>query len=197
MRKTTIIFTLLLLVFSASAVVYENGSSPSNNVEHDQMAITSGGSSAGSTVAVGPNGTKYTAEVSMRNRTANVSKAGKIYDISYDSNDKYSVNFSGNIQVPTPCHTIEHEIEENGTDYTLNIKSVDSGQMCVQRIDIVKYSGSFETDSDFTLQIQHNGENVKRLEHPAEDDSEKPNNSDDKPRGFIESLMNWLSNLLS
>lgn len=157
-----------------------------------EMAITSSGSSASASQAVGPNGTEWKAEVSMVNRTGNVSE-DRIEDISYGE-DNYSVEFTGYITAPTPCHTISHEVEESEDGYVMQIETVkeqDNRTACLQVLTMIEYDAEFSTDEAFELKVRHGNETVDTLYHPGIAPDAPVQN-----RGPIASLVQWVRGLL-
>ncbi|MFQ3275625.1 MAG: hypothetical protein ACI9SF_000779 [Candidatus Nanohaloarchaea archaeon] len=187
---------LLFMVSGATAVV--GGPEPGEN----EMAITSNpgsSSSASASKGVSPNGTEWSAETSMANRSGNITD-GRLEDISY-SDQEYRVEFTGYIQAPTPCHVINHEVYEDGSDYTLNVKTVhdeldedsnESERVCAQQLTMIEYDGSFSSPEDFTLEVRHNNETVNTLEHPG---LEQVDPVEEPKTGFFQSLRNFFSGL--
>lgn len=183
---------LLFMVYGATAVV--GGPEPGE----DEMTIMGqgSGSSASASKGVSENGTQWTAEVSMVNRSGNVTE-NRLEGISY-SGDEYKVEFTGHIQAPTPCHVIDHEIQEDGDDYILNVKTVndeldndsnESEGVCVQQVTMIEYDGSFSSPDRFTVEVRHNNETVNTLEHPGIDVEPEPK------KGFMRSLKKFFSGL--
>jgi predicted small secreted protein len=187
MRKTLALTAALLLAASSTAaVVGHNGSG-------GDVSIT-GSSSASSSTAVGPNGTEWTATVSMEDRQAVENQNGNIANVSYSGDDSTGkASFTGEIVAGTPCHVINHEVKEEGDTYILNIKTVkdelDSDRMCAQVLTGISYDASFEADKPYTVEVQHNGETVGSLEQPKAEEK-----SPDK-KGALRKLLNWLSSL--
>jgi hypothetical protein len=152
-RTALLTATICILVSPALGDVGHNDSG------EGQMGITSG-SSASATTGVGPNGTEYTASVSMEGLSPN-STEDRIRDESISSS---KVEFNGTIQAPTPCHVIDHEINETQEGYTFNIKTVKDQKengTCTQVLKGINYNAEFEAETGHTLQIQHNGEEIE------------------------------------
>lgn len=162
-----------------------------------EMAIMGHGSSssASASTAVGENGTQWKAETSMVNRSGNITE-GRLEDVSY-SEDDYRVNFTGYIQAPTPCHVIDHDVEETEDGYILNVETVNdqtdeagnSTRTCVQQLVMIEYDGSFSAKEDFSLEVRHNNETVETLQHPGIE-KQKPGK-----KGFFRSLSRFFSSL--
>ncbi|MFT4892873.1 MAG: hypothetical protein ACI8Z7_000661 [Candidatus Nanohaloarchaea archaeon] len=186
---------LLFMVSGATAVV--GGPEPDDG----EMAIMGQGTSASASAStsVNENGTEWRAETSMVNRSSNITE-GRLEGIQYSEED-YKVEFTGYIQAPTPCHVIEHSVEESGDSYTLNVETIhdetdeesnESIQPCAQVMTMIEYDGSFSAQEDFSLEVRHNNETVDTLEHPGLEQTEPV----EEPRtGFIQSLRNFFSGL--
>jgi hypothetical protein len=189
---------LLFMVSGATAVV--GGPEPGEN----EMAITSSpGSSASASKGVSPNGTEWSAETSMVNRSGNITE-GRLDNISY-SEEEYRVDFTGHIQAPTPCHVIEHDVQETGSGYILDVKTVhdeldddsnETGRICAQQVTMIEYEGSFSTPDHFALEVRHNNETVQNLVHPGIDGG-TPENPDLEQKGPLQRLVDWVSGLFS
>lgn len=176
--------TFAFLIPSSAAVV------GGPEADDGEMTITSGSSSSASK-AVGPNGTEWTTEVSMVNRTSNITQ-DRLENIEYGA-ENYTVDFTGYITAPTPCHVIDHEMEETEGGYVMNInteRSSDS-QACIEVLTMIKYDADFSTDEQFTLKVRHDNETVRTLEHPGMDSTEP----EKKRKGFFSGIMSWLSGL--
>jgi len=144
------------MTFAATAVVGNNASG--------DVGITSGSSASSGTTAVGPNGTEYSAKIEMAGRSPNQTD-NELRNINY--RDHQAVEFEGTITAGTPCHVIDHEINQTGENsYVLNVKTVkdDLDQACAEVVTGIKYEAEFEADSGFNLEIQHDGETVDTLE---------------------------------
>lgn len=157
MKRTLLASTLVLLAFSASAVVGHNGSD-------GDLSITS---SSSASKAVSPNGTQWTSTFSVtavRNRSAGIN--------DYEFGDN-SVNFSGVFQTPNPCYTLNSEVKEGSENsYRFVIEAVDSSkenQSCAQVISYRGYNASFQTDEPFKLEVLHGNESMEILTHPDYD----------------------------
>lgn len=181
MKRTVLLVASLFVLISPSlGVVGENTSD-------SQPGITSLGSSSGATTAVGPNGTKYTAKVSMEGRTQN-----KTNDtIRSETISSSKVNFNGTIQASTPCHAIEHDVNEAEQTYTINIKTIEdssNNQLCTQVITGINYNAEFEAETGFTLEVMHNGEKIETLQTV----SDKQNKTQKQQKSIIQKLLNFL-----
>ncbi|MFB6208477.1 MAG: hypothetical protein ABEJ69_03940 [Candidatus Nanohaloarchaea archaeon] len=180
MKKTVVLLTSFALLLSmAGAVVNYSG-------PEDQPHIM-GGSSASATTGVGPNGTKYTAKVEMRNRTGNITDE-RLENINYSKSGE-TVTFTGYIQAPTPCHTIDSDVEKENNSYNLNVVTVapSDDRACVQQLTMIKYEGEFSTDGEFTVVVQHDGKTIESLESPRE--------GQDRNTGLLGLIFNWFTGL--
>ncbi|PSH01788.1 MAG: hypothetical protein BRC27_00905 [Nanohaloarchaea archaeon SW_10_44_10] len=164
-----------------------------------EMAIMSSGSSASASTTVGENGTEWRAETSMVNRSSSITEP-RLENVQF-SEENNTVTFTGHIVAPTPCHVIQHEVEESEDKYILNVKTVNdlesngnqSIQACAQVLTMIEYEGEFSNDEASTLEVQHKNETVRTLEHPGIDTEPVP-----KPEtntGFFNSLRNFFSDL--
>lgn len=140
-----------------------------------QMGIMSSGSS-GASKAVTPNGTMWTAELSMANRSRTALN-DSVFNTSYTENREKKVSFTGSITAPTPCQVLEHEVKEGGNNsYVMNVKTVkeelDGNRLCTQVLTGIEYDASFQTDEPFTLEVRHDGDKVRTLEYPERNNLE-------------------------
>lgn len=196
-RRILLTALLVLLAGMASAIVYENGSTP--DCPPGQACILDSGSSASASAGVNENGTEYRAELSMLNRSQ-ADTGNSLSNINYSEGDVYRVEFSGTITAPTPCHALEHSVEEGeGDTYTLNVDTVvnhlDNQSMCAQVMTGIEYSAGFETDKPFSLEVQHDGETVDTLTHPGyQNNTEEPVDQEDSV-GVFEGFFSWFSQL--
>jgi hypothetical protein len=185
MKRTILLMAITLLISAATAIV--GGPEPGEG----EMAIMSSGSSASATSAVGPNGTKWSSSVKMAGRNTNIADGDRVENITYSESE---TTFSGQIQAPTPCHVIDHEVEKLGDQsYSMNIQTVkddldNESQVCTQQVVMIKYDGSFEDGAPYSLEIQHNNETVDTLENNV-DDTEEPSG------GMFDNFFSWLGHL--
>ncbi len=143
------------MTFAATAVVGNNASG--------DVGITSGSSAASGTTAVGPNGTEYSARTEMAGRSPNQTD-NEVRNISYRNHQ--AVEFKGTITAGTPCHIIDHELNETGENsYVLNVKTVKDNldQACAEVVTGIQYEAELEA-AGFNLEVQHDGETIDTLE---------------------------------
>lgn len=180
---------LIGLVAFAFLVPYSTAVVGGPEAGEGEAVILGGGSSASASQAVGPNGTEWRAEVSMVNRTQDVSE-DRIENVEYGQ-ENYTVEFDGFITAPTPCHTIGHEVRKSDEGYMMNVDTVREAEdrSCAQVITTIEYDGSFSTDEDFTLEVRHENETVETLEHPGIED--QPG----QKRGFFSKLFGFFGGL--
>lgn len=188
--KRTVLIAATILLFSGltAGVVGYNGS------EDGPHIMSSGSSSsASSSTSVGPNGTEWTAEVSMAGRSST-----NISDTVHNTNfsDQKQVSFEGQIVAPTPCHILDHEVTQaSDSSYILNIKTVkdelDNQSVCTQVLTGIDYEASFETDTPFKLDVKHNNQSIKVLTSPGYEEEDTKKNQ----QGLLEGFINWLRNL--
>lgn len=193
MRKILYFLTIALIVSSVAAIYDSNGTQ--TDCESDQPCVMAktGGSTATATTSVGPNGTGYSSSVEMKGRNPNINDGDRVENISHSENE---TTFSGYIQAPTPCHVINQETEKlGGQEYRMNIQTVkedleNESQYCTQQVVVINYEGSFELQSPYSLEIQHNNQNVYTLENTiGEEPAEEPK------EGIFSNLSRWLDNL--
>lgn len=176
-RTALLTATLCILISPALGVVGHNSS-------EGQIGITSGSSASGTT-GVGPNGTEYTAQVSMDGRSPN-STSDVIRSESISSS---AVSFNGTIRAPTPCHVIDQEVKETRDSYIINIETVKdpmTNTTCAEMITGINYHAEFKAETGFTLQIQHNGEEINTFNTV----SDRVNRNQEK--GLIQMILDFL-----
>ena len=195
-RKVYMMTVLLLLAGFAGAVVDENGSSPSNQVDEGEMAITSTGSTASGTTAVGPNGTEYSAKVAMSGRLGDITNGSVAEGSREITEGKIRLELNGSIVSPTLCHVVDQKVStSDGNSYKLKIDTVkenlNNDTLCAQQQAMINYNAEFEAEGPYELTVLHNGEEVKtfNVEDVAGPEPEP------RERGFIASLIDFFTGL--
>jgi hypothetical protein len=83
---------------------------------------------------------------------------GELIDIRFDyGNDAYK--YTGTIQTPTPCHTVETEQvirEKFPEDVDLKFAIQDSGNICTEVIDQKEVSGQIKVSEKATIRVYIN-----------------------------------------
>ncbi|MBC5792637.1 MAG: hypothetical protein H8Z69_01215 [Nanohaloarchaea archaeon] len=185
MKKQILIALITVaLLASAGAVVREDGTSPSNNPGEGQMGITSGGAAASATTSVGPNGTRYSVSVTPINQSSNVTE-DKVLEVS---EFPQGVRFNGLVKSPTPCHTLNHDVEKNGSKIDLRIYMESSNQTCTQQMVMKKYHAEVESENYFELDIYH-GDSNKTMETVTY--GEKQDETDEETEEDV-GLLGWI-----
>lgn len=129
----------------------------------------------------------------MVNRSQNVTE-DRLEKVQYGE-EEYSVEFTGFIAAPTPCHTISHEVSETESGYVLNVKTgydrlnedINRTGTCAQVLTMIEYDAEFETDEQFDLEVRYDNQTVRTLEHPS--------NGEESDRGFLSSVFSFLGGL--
>ncbi len=184
MRKLIYIASVLMLVGLSTAVV--GGPEPGE----DEAAIT----------GVQEQGWQASLELvnatCMSNEEEGVDDYG-VYTTEPDDEEIMGVHFTGFIQTPNPCYTVDHEVTDEGYGvYTMNVvteSDLEEGEVCMQCVGIIEYQASFETDEGFQLHVEHDGERVETIEH--EYDGSNGEDNGDETQGVFSSFFNWLRNL--
>lgn len=176
---------LIGLVAFAFLVPYSTAVVGGPEAGEGEAVIMGGGSSASASQAVGPNGTQWKAEVSMVNRTQDVTE-DRLENVQYGE-ENHTVEFDGFITAPTPCHTIGHDVSKTENGYIMNVETqVEQEGACAQVITIIEYDASFSTDEKFKLEVRHDNQTVDTLEHPGMKKERK---------GLFSGLIGWLSSI--
>ncbi len=203
-RKPVIVAALMILLAVSVNGLYDPNNTHNNTGDGDMAITTHSGSSASSSGSGSARGTEGTngsdtlweAHISMTNRSQNLSQTGTITDISFHdtTGDKQEVLFTGYMQVPTPCHVIDHEVEEDADGYVFTVKThePDSDHMCAQVVTTVEYNASFEAGAPYTVTVKHGDQTVDTLTSPEQE----PGPEQPEQRGSVFSgLLNWLRSL--
>lgn len=175
---------LLFMISGATAVV--DGPEPDDG---EMTIMDRGSSSATASSSVDSEGTDYRAETSMVNRSPNITDQ-RLENVSY-SEDEYRVDFTGHIEASTPCHVIDHDVDETDEGFVLNVQTVkddldNQSAACAQVMNMIEYEASFSNSEDFTVEVRHGNQTVQTLTHPGLD-------NDQKKTGIIQSLRAFLS----
>jgi hypothetical protein len=185
MKKTVLFAALLVTVFSATAYTGYNGP------EDEVHALGASGSSSASQ-SVGPNGTDW--KMTFTEHAAGPSNQSTgVFNESFDNT---SVSFEGVIQTPTPCYSLEAEVESDGENsYLFNVTSYreDGKEVCPQVVSYRKYNATFQEQDPYRLEVVHGGESVANLTHPdyrSDDGSEKK-----RRRGVLSGLFSFFRGL--
>lgn len=78
------------------------------------------------------------------------------------------VEFSGVIVAPTPCHSINHSVQENDSGYVLNVETVsdpNDDRVCAEVVTPKAYDTVFEADPGFELEVRHDSEKIETINH--------------------------------
>ncbi len=187
MRKHILISLIAFaLLVSAGAVVKEDGTSPSNNAGEGQLGITSAsGSSASATTSVGANRTEYSVSVTPVNQTSNITDE-KVLEVS---EFPQGVRFNGILKSPTPCHTLNHDVEKNGSQIDLRIYLESSNETCTQQMVMKEYQAEVESGNYFELNIYH-GDSNQTMEEVIYGEKQEDTNEEKK-----EGLLEWILGL--
>jgi len=165
---SVLLLAALLMVSGATAIV--GGPEPGEG----EMAILSSGSSASASTSIGENGTGWRSETSMVNRSSSITEP-RLENVQFSEEDN-TVAFNGHIVAPTPCHVIQHEVKETEDKYILNVRTVndqldsdsnESIQACAQVLTMIEYEGEFSNEDSFKLEVRHNNETIRTLNHPG------------------------------
>lgn len=200
MRTLVLAAAVCLLLTGGSAVVGENGTSPSNKVGDGRMGITSSGGSSSASAAVGPNGTEWRSEVSTTNSSCFTNQSSAPADVSYDESGEMeeSVSFRASVRAANPCAMLEHEVESTGdSTYVMNITTTPGSELCRMCVGSVSYNASFSTDEPFTLRVLHEGSEVGSLEHPQlGEETDTVEVDEEENRSVLSSIFRWLGSML-
>lgn len=184
MKKKALISVTLILLAGVSAAVVGGP-----NASDGEFAITSSGSSASATTAVGPNGTEYETRFSVVNRSSSINQTG-VVNSSFDGDQ---VNFTGVVKTPTPCYTVTHSVDRTGDgQYSFTVNTKEENGTCTQVIAYHKYEASFTAGEPYQLEVNHENSSVETLTHP---DYSEPEDDTEKSRGPIAGFFNFFSNL--
>jgi hypothetical protein len=114
------------------------------------------------------------------------------FDDSTDEGGDRAVTFTGTIETSNPCQKIAGTgVEWDGDTYTLNIKTEQTGEICVDCVGAVRYTATFGSELDpYRLKVEHNGEHVQDIDFPGYE----PDPSD-QSQGPLATIMGWLKGL--
>lgn len=189
-KKALLSITFIMLAGAASSVV------GGPNASDGEFAITSTGSSASATTAVGPNGTEYEAQFSVVNRSTSTNQTGVI-NSSFDGD---TVNFTGVVETPTPCYKVNHSIDRTGDgQYSFTVNTEEENGTCTQVIAYHKYEASFTSEQPYQLEVNHVNSSVKTFTHPdySENDyAETPQEGNDEAGGPLTRFFKLLISIL-
>ncbi len=189
MKRTVLLAALLATLVSASAYtgydgpdegmhIMDNIDSPSTSIEK--------------------NGTDWRMTLEEVNSTAENTSTG-VLSHSFEGN---TVKFQGVISTPTPCHSLNAEVSEEGRDsYSMSVSSnKSSNSTCEQVVTYRKYNASFEYERPFKITVKHSNGEEETLTHP---DFGREGEPVDIPRiqpeqkGPIQKLIEWFKDLFS
>ncbi len=102
--------------------------------------------------------------------------------ISYSENATRGVNFSGYLQLPTPCHEPHRLVTKHREDFFYFNMIADKPDdynysSCTQQDTWVRYNATFETDKPFKLVISYPNGSENVLNHPDHDLLDSRNSS--------------------
>ncbi len=175
---------MVLVAFMAAGVVGYNGSG--------NVSITSESGSSSAAQAVGPNGTQWRMTFSESPAGPTDQSTG-VQDHSFSDN---SVEFSGVIQVPQPCYTLEAEVEEiSDKVYRFNISEnvvTQNGTpvACANVISYRSFNASFSDDKPFRLEVVNEEETIETLNHPQYGEGQS-----EEDKRFFDGFLSWFQGL--
>lgn len=184
MKRTVILAAFLILLATSVNGLYNPNSTYNNTNGDGDMAITTHSGSSASTAVRAADGnnssqTMWTADITMKNRSQDQKISGTIEDISFHNtaDDKQQARFTGYIQTPTPCHTVDHKVTEtdDGYVFTVTTEKPDDTQMCAQVVTTVAYDAAFETDAPYTLTVKHGDKTIDTMQTPGTDEPDDTN----------------------
>ncbi len=203
MKHAALALAVIMLTGLSAGVVGHNASG-------DQPQIMGSGSSSSASVAAGPNGTMWRAELTGQGSSCATNESNSVEVDHFFTREsdpvQRGVKFSAAVTTPNPCHVLEHEIREEGNrSFVFDIESKSDGSgICTQCIGSVSYTAEFQvnqdarSDSGFVLKVMHDGELVKTVEHPDYGNSTAQEPEPGKSRGgFLAGFMEWLRGLFS
>lgn len=195
MKRLIIALTLIAFATSTTALVGNNASGDGPRI----MAAAEDNNSISGPAAVKLDGTMWSAEVAMINRSANYTD-NQVRDGSFSTaNNTSIVEFGGLVQAGTPCHMIDSEVSESGNNsYRMDMRTVrnetDNQTMCIQQAVMINYTASFKAEEPFQLEVRHNNQTIRNLTHPEFENGTAPPEEPER-RGLFEGFFDWMSNL--
>ncbi|MFB6294457.1 MAG: hypothetical protein ABEI97_01740, partial [Candidatus Nanohaloarchaea archaeon] len=134
--RRTILFTAVLALFAMpTAAVVQNGTSPSNQVGDGEMGITADTGGQASQSFGGEDGPTFHLTIAPVNTTGTITE-DRVSDVTRGA--RY-VEFTGHIQVPTPCHSLDTMSEQDGNTLVLTVDSTAGDGPCVQQTVMKQY----------------------------------------------------------
>lgn len=203
MRKTVVTLTLVVLLAGTVHGLYDPNNTYTNESDDGDISITGTDSGAtaesagGSGAASEADGTEWRAQFTTVDRTQNTTD-DTLENVSFHDtgNGTQTAQFTGHIQMPTPCHTIGHQVEKTDDGFTLTITrhQPDEDRVCTQVVTAVTYDAWFEADAPYTLTVKHGDTTVDTLQSPEPvEDPQSP--AQPQQQGFFAGLWNWLTGL--
>jgi hypothetical protein len=181
MKKITLLTALLILSTAVVNGVYDPNDTHTDTTGDGDMAITahSGSSATAASGSVAADdGTAWRSEFAMTDRSQTTGSADTLTNVSLSDtdSDRRAVAFTGQIQVPTPCHTVDHDVTATDNGYVLTVTADEpaDGQMCAQAVSTVTYSASFAAEAPATVTVTHGGTTVDTLEIPENNQTDEP-----------------------
>jgi hypothetical protein len=183
MKKTALLAALLVTIFSATA--YTGYTGPEN-----QPHIMGATGSSSASQSVSQNGTGWSTTFSEHSAGSSNTSTG-VLNHSFENN---TVEFEGAVQTPTPCYSLNAEVEDEENSYLFNVtsKETEKQEVCPQVISYRKYNATFQADEPFKLEVVHNGESVANMTHP---DYEEKSNEEKKSGGALSALFSFFRSL--
>jgi len=183
MKKTVLLTALLVTVFSATAYTGYTG-------PEDQPHIMGSSGSSSASQSVSQNGTAWSMNFTERSAGPENRSTG----VMNHSFENTTVEFRGAVQVPTPCYSLNAEVEEReDSSYLFNITSerTDNKEVCPQVISYREYNASFQAEEPFRLEVIHDGNSTANLTHP----DYRQTQDTDRVKGPLDSFFNFLKGL--
>ncbi|MFB6294617.1 MAG: hypothetical protein ABEI97_02565 [Candidatus Nanohaloarchaea archaeon] len=151
MRRAILATGLVLLFAAQTAAVVQNGTSPSEQVGDGLMGITADTGGQASQSFGGGDGPTFHLTVAPVNTTGTITDE-RVSDVTRGA--RY-VEFTGHIQVPTPCHSLDTHAEVDGNTLVLTVDSTAGEGPCVQQVVMKQYRLDLQADEPFQLELRH------------------------------------------
>lgn len=177
---------LLLMVAVAvtpAAAVAENLSTASNQTGDPGAA----GDARSSQSFGGEDGPQYSLTLTTTNTTPALVE-DRVEDVYTGSR---AVEFTGYIQLPTPCHGISTLAEESNHTLNLTLTPDSPQEACVQQVVTKQYRLDLQSTEAFRLNLMHGDEHLETFETDG-----YPPETDNGGEGLMAAVLGFLQSLL-
>jgi hypothetical protein len=149
---------------------------------------------AGSSYSLKNSSQSWSSKLDVLSVKPGFNASSNITEIQYSSNGSFTTYFTGYVRIPTPCHTLEHQIVRDGENYDFHIwaEKENENTTCSQQVAAARYKAVFQAKDTYKLEAIY-GDFDRMMDHPGVEKSEEEQKNDSTEEegllGFVLGLL--------